>query len=49
MISDFLNECKTVNCSGIFECLRKPHGAMCVCPKGTYFSNNTCYGKLKIF
>lgn len=33
-----------MNCSGVLECLRKPHGIMCVCPKGTSYVNNTCLG-----
>ncbi|VVC34061.1 Hypothetical protein CINCED_3A006126 [Cinara cedri] len=34
--------CKAMNCSSVFECLEKPHGIMCVCPKGTHSVNNTC-------
>lgn len=33
-----------MNCSSAFECLEKPHGIMCVCPKGTHSVNNTCLG-----
>ncbi|XP_050441147.1 vitellogenin receptor [Adelges cooleyi] len=35
-------DCKEANCSGVYECLRKPHGVMCVCPKGTNSINGTC-------
>jgi len=44
-ISDIKSECDSMNCSATFECLRKPHGVMCVCPKGMHYSNNKCSGK----
>lgn len=44
-ISDIKSECNSMNCSAAFECLRKPHGVMCVCPKGMHYLNNKCSGK----
>ncbi|XP_025205329.1 vitellogenin receptor [Melanaphis sacchari] len=38
----FIVECNSINCSDAFECLRKPHGVMCVCPKGMHYLNNKC-------
>jgi len=45
--SGFTVECNSMNCSDAFECLRKPHGVMCVCPKGMHYLNNKCSGKTK--